>query len=165
MTVTIEAETTLPFDFDCFSLAREVIAYALAQEGFPYEAEVGLCLTDNASIQRINRKYRDLDRPTDVLSFPMLQYPSPGDFSVLAEEMEGNFNPDTEEALLGDIILSVPKVLEQANAYGHSARREYAFLIVHSVLHLLGYDHMTPEDAACMEQKQEAILTAMHIVR
>ena len=83
----------------------------------------------------------------------------------MEETLGDNFNPDTGEALLGDIIISVPKVTEQALAYGHSEKREFTFLIVHSVLHLLGYDHMIPEDAAFMEKKQESILSAMGILR
>ena len=86
-------------------------------------------------------------------------------FSVLEEEAEEDFNPDTGEAILGDIIISVEKVMEQADAYGHSVEREYAFLICHSMLHLFGYDHMTPEESKIMEEKQEAILQDMGITR
>lgn len=165
MTITIEEETQVDFDFDYRKLAEEVINFSLDYEKFPYETEVNLTLVDNDSIQEINREYREMDKPTDVLSFPMLEYPAAGDFSRIEEDLEGNFNPDTGEVLLGDIIISVPKVFEQAEAYGHTTRREYAFLIVHSVLHLLGYDHMTPADAAFMENKQKSILDAMNILR
>lgn len=165
MTITIEEETKAPFPFDYKSLAEEAILSALGHEGFPYEAEVSLTLTDNPSIQEINRSYRQIDRPTDVLSFPMISFLQPGDFTDLKEHPEVCLNPDTGEALLGDIILSVPKIIEQAEEYGHTQKREFAFLIVHSVLHLLGYDHMTPEDAAFMEYKQETILHEMKILR
>ena len=165
MTIQVEEETKARFDFDYRRLAEEVISFALEHEQFPYEAEVNLTLTDNASIQQINREFRQMDAPTDVLSFPLLLLPAAGDFSCIEDAPEDNFNPDTGEALLGDIIISVPKVTEQAFAYGHSKKREFAFLIVHSVLHLLGYDHMTPEDAAFMEKKQESILNAMGILR
>ena len=165
MTIVIEEETTVDFDFDYRSLAEEVINFALDYEAFPYEAEVNLTLVDNPSIQEINREYREIDAPTDVLSFPMIAYESAGDFSKIEEDIDGNFNPDTGEALLGDIIISVPKVFEQAENYGHTVKREYAFLIVHSVLHLLGYDHMTLEEAAFMENKQKDILNAMNILR
>ena len=84
--------------------------------------------------------YRQIDAPTDVLSFPMLSYEQAGDFSALEEDYEDNFNPDTGEIMLGDIVISVDRVREQAAAYGHSERREFAFLIVHSMLHLFGYD-------------------------
>ena len=94
----------------------------------------------------------------------MIAYEAPGDFSNI-EADEDNFNPDTGEALLGDIILCVDKVKEQAESYGHSAKREFAFLILHSMLHLFGYDHMTEEEAAVMEQKQREILEHMNILR
>lgn len=165
MTITIEEETMVEFDFEYRQLAEEVINFSLDFEKFPYEAEVNLTLVDNTSIQEINREYRNIDKPTDVLSFPLLSYESAGDFSGIEEETESNFNPDTGEVLLGDIIISVPKVLEQAESYGHSVKREFAFLIVHSVLHLLGYDHMTPAEAAFMENKQKHILESMGILR
>lgn len=165
MTVIIEEETSVPFDFDYHRLAEEVIVFSLSHENFPYEAEVSLTLTDNAAIQEINRECRNIDRPTDVLSFPMLDLTTAGDFSNMESDAEDNFNPDTGEALLGDILISVPKVMEQADAYGHTEKREFAFLIVHSVLHLLGYDHMTQEDAAFMENKQENILKELNILR
>ena len=80
-------------------------------------------------------------------------------------EPEDDFNPDTGEAILGDIVISVDKVREQAKNYGHSEEREFAFLIVHSMLHLFGFDHMTPEDAAEMEEKQKLILSDLNILR
>lgn len=165
MTITIEEEVDVTFDFEHQKLAKEVINFALDYEKFPYEAEVNLTLVDNPAIQEINKEYREIDRPTDVLSFPMIEYPAAGDFSEIENNIDGNFNPDTGEILLGDIIISVPKVFEQAENYGHTPKREYAFLIVHSVLHLLGYDHMTPEEAAFMENKQKEILNEMNILR
>jgi probable rRNA maturation factor len=132
---------------------------------FPYEAEVNLTLTDNEGIHTINKEFRQIDRPTDVLSFPMLSYETPGDFAFLDDEDCEDFNPDTGEALLGDIVISVDKVLEQAENYGHSIEREYAFLITHSMLHLFGYDHMTEEEASVMEAKQAEILNELNILR
>lgn len=164
MTVTIEEETIVEFDFAYRNLAEEVINFALDYENFPYEAEVNLTLVDNPAIQEINREYRKIDAPTDVLSFPMIFYEKAGDFSRIEEDLD-NFNPDTGEAMLGDIIISIPKVFAQAKNYGHTPKREFAFLIVHSVLHLLGYDHMTPEEAVFMENKQKDILNAMNILR
>ena len=147
MSLNLEVEVDVPFTFDYEALAGEVVAFTIDHEGFPYEAEVNLTLTDNEGIHEINRMYRQIDAPTDVLSFPMLSYGQAGDFSALEEDYEDNFNPDTGEIMLGDIVISVDRVREQAAAYGHSERREFAFLIVHSMLHLFGYDHMTPEDA------------------
>lgn len=165
MTLNFEEEVTVPFDFEYESLAREVISFTLDHENFPYESEVNLTLTDNDGIHEINKMYRQIDRPTDVLSFPMLSYEVPGDFSKLEDDYDDNFNPDTGEIMLGDIVISVDKVLEQAESYGHTPRREYAFLIVHSMLHLFGYDHMTPEEAVQMEAKQRQILEEMNITR
>ena len=164
MTVTIETEVEASFPFDHEKLARKVVAAALAHEGFPYEAEVGLLLVSPEAIQAMNREHRQIDRPTDVLSLPMAAYGSPGDFEAL--ELDGdNFNPDTGEAMLGDIVLNVEQVGEQARQYGHSEEREYAFLILHSMLHLFGYDHETEEEAAQMEKKQKEILDGMGIAR
>ena len=165
MSIQIEAEVDVPFTFEYESLANRVIEFALDHEGFPYECEVNLTLTDNDGIQEINREYREIDKPTDVLSFPMLSYEAAGDFSALEENYDDNFNPDTGEIMLGDIIISVDKVLEQAESYGHSVEREFAFLILHSMLHLFGYDHMTPEEATVMEEKQRVILDKMQIFR
>lgn len=165
MSLNLEVEVDVPFTFDYEALAGEVVAFTIYHEGFPYEAEVNLTLTDNEGIHEINRMYRQIDAPTDVLSFPMLSYEQAGDFSALEEDYEDNFNPDTGEIMLGDIVISVDRVREQAAAYGHSERREFAFLIVHSMLHLFGYDHMTPEDAAVMEPKQRQILEEMNISR
>lgn len=165
MSLNLEKEVQPSFDFDCEALAEEVISFVIEHEEFPYEAEVNLTLTDNEGIHEINRMYREIDAPTDVLSFPMLSYGQAGDFSALEEDYEDNFNPDTGEIMLGDIVISTDRVKEQAKAYGHSEKREFAFLIVHSMLHLFGYDHMTPEDAAVMEPKQKQILEEMHILR
>ncbi len=165
MTINFEKEVNTNFDFDCETLAKDVITFTIDHEDFPYEAEVNLTLVDNEEIHTINREYRNIDRPTDVLSFPMLSYEAAGDFSKLEDDYDDNFNPDTGEILLGDIVISVDKVAEQAESYGHSQKREYAFLIVHSMLHLFGYDHMTPEEAADMEAKQRQILDEMNITR
>lgn len=165
MSLCMEKEVEVPFDFEYEKLAGEVIDFALEYENFPYESEVNLTLTDNAGIHEINREYRKIDAPTDVLSFPMISYEKAGDFSKLEDDYGDNFNPDTGEIILGDIIISVDKVMEQATNYGHSPKREYAFLILHSMLHLFGYDHMTPEEAAVMEGKQNEILNEMNILR
>jgi probable rRNA maturation factor len=165
MSFYLEEECGVPFEFDYVALAEKVVSFCLEHEQFPYEAEVNLTLTDNEGIQSINSEYRQIDRPTDVLSFPMLSYEAPGNFSFLLEEQEDDFNPDTGEALLGDIVISVDKVKEQAESFGHSEEREFAFLITHSMLHLFGYDHMEPEDAGIMEEKQRQILEELQILR
>ena len=100
-----------------------------------------------------------------MLSFPMADFPAPADYSALEEPAADCFHPETGELMLGDIVISVERARDQAEAYGHSLKREYAFLIAHSMLHLLGYDHMEPEEASVMEEKQEAALTALNITR
>lgn len=165
MSFYLEEECEAAFDFSYRELAEYVVGFCLEQECFPCGAEVNLTLTDNAGIWAVNREFRQIDRPTDVLSFPMLTYERPGDFSFLAQQRGGDFNPDTGEALLGDIVISVEKVREQAQHYGHSERREFAFLIVHSMLHLFGYDHLTEPEAAVMEERQRQLLHAMNITR
>ena len=165
MSFFLEEEVEVDFTFDYKQIAEKVVNYCIEREKFPYEAEVNLTLTDNEGIHIINKEYREIDRPTDVLSFPMLSYDAPGDFSFLMEENEDDFNPDTGEAMLGDIIISVDKVKEQAREYGHSELREVAFLITHSMLHLFGYDHMEPEEAEVMERRQREILEELQITR
>ena len=165
MSFYLEEETEVKFEFNYRKLAEQIVEFCLDYAKFPYEAEVNLTLTDNAGINAINKEFREIDRPTDVLSFPMLNYETPGDFAFLDEEDSDDFNPDTGEALLGDIVISVEKVVEQAESYGHSIEREYAFLITHSMLHLFGYDHMEEDEAKVMEAKQREILTEMNILR
>ena len=164
MTITVEAETEVKFPFDYKELATRVITFTADHEQFPFEAEVNLLLVDNEAIHKINWEYRNIDRPTDVLSFPLLSYDEAGNFDGI-EASDDNFNPDTGEVMLGDIIISVDKVAEQADTYGHSEMREFAFLIVHSMLHLFGYDHMEPDEAAFMENKQKKILNELNILR
>ncbi|WP_252393418.1 rRNA maturation RNase YbeY [Hydrogenibacillus sp. N12] len=115
---------------------------ALAEEGRPASGEVSIVLTDDAEIHRLNRTFRGVDRPTDVLSFPM-------------EEPE----------LLGDIVVSIPRARAQAEEYGHSFERELFFLLVHGFYHLLGYDHETEDEARVMFAKQEALLQAFGLTR
>lgn len=164
MTINIEKEVEVSFPFDYKKLAEEVVLAALDAEDFPFEAEIGLLLVSLKGIQEINFQQRNLDKPTDVLSFPMIAYERPGDFASIERE-EDNFNPDTGEAMLGDIVLCVDKVKEQAERFGHSEMREFSFLILHSMLHLFGYDHMTKEEAGEMEEKQRKILDQMGIFR
>ena len=158
MTITIDHEAKEVLCLPTEEIIRDVVLKALEAEGCPYEAEVSVVLTDNREIQALNRQYRGIDAPTDVLSFPMLEFDTPSDFSQVEAHVEDCFNPETGELILGDIILSVDKIREQAESYGHSQERELAFLIAHSMLHLCGYDHMEDEERKEMEAKQEKIL-------
>lgn len=164
MTIDFKNEQEQYFDFDFEEIAAMVADAVLDQEHCPYEAQISLVLTDDEQIQATNREFRQIDRPTDVLSFPMVDFPSPADYSIL-EEDDSLFHPETGELLLGDIMISIPRVIAQADEYGHSTRREYAFLIAHSMLHLLGYDHMEEDERKVMEEKQKQILQQLHIER
>ncbi len=165
MTSYIENETEERFSFDVQEVTDKVMAAVLESENCPYEAQINLVITDNAGIREVNRQFRQTDRETDVLSFPNAEYPRPSDFSGLEEQSADYFDPDSGELLLGDIMISAEKVKEQARLYNHSEKREFAFLVAHSMLHLCGYDHMEKEEAAVMEQKQEEILKSLGITR
>jgi len=165
MTFYVENETDVTYDFNVEQIVKEVALEILDSEQCPYEVQINVLLTNNAGIQEFNREYRQIDRETDVLSFPNLDYEVPGDFEI-DEDMEADyFDPDTGELILGDIIISVDKVAEQSENYGHSKKREFAFLVAHSMLHLCGYDHMEPTEAVVMEEKQEAALKKLGITR
>lgn len=126
---------------------------ALEEEEIEDDAEVSVTLVDNERIRELNSEHRGIDRETDVLSFP------------LGDENGFEIDPDTNAILLGDIVISLEKAKSQAEEYGHSFRRECAFLVTHSLFHLLGYDHMTPEEEAEMFSKQERVLEKLGITR
>lgn len=164
MTITVENECGAEFAFDYEAAIVRAVQAVIREEVFPYEAEVNVMLVSLVEIQRINTEFRDLDQGTDVLSFPLLSFSEAGNFNNI--EKDGtDFNRDTNEVLLGDIILCAERVSEQARAYGHSELRELSFLIVHSMLHLFGYDHMQRPEAEAMEEKQHKILNKMGITR
>ncbi|WP_027421769.1 rRNA maturation RNase YbeY [Lachnobacterium bovis] len=165
MIFELEEMCEIPFEFDYSELAQKVINGCLEYINFPFEAEVNLTLTNNEEIHKINLEHREIDRPTDVLSFPMLDYEKPGDFSFLEEGNFDAYDYDTDAVILGDIVISYEKVLEQANEYGHSIQREFAFLICHSMLHLFGYDHMEDEERKEMERQQRIIMEKLNILR
>ena len=164
MTLYIEEEGSVVLPFDVKETAELIVETALDCEECPYEAEVNLLLTDDEAIHEMNREHRHIDRPTDVLSFPMIEYKIPGDLSGIEESADA-FDPETGELMLGDIVISKDRVFAQAEEYGHSVRREYAFLIAHSMLHLLGYDHMDEEERKVMEDRQREIMEKAGIPR
>ena len=139
---------------------RKVIRTALAEEGMDLPCEVNVSITNDAGIHEINLEMRGVDRPTDVLSFPV--------FDLLPGELpdEEEADPGTGLIPLGDMVISLERVAAQAKEYGHSNRRELAYLVVHSVLHLLGYDHLDEgEQKKQMRAREEAILAVLGIVR
>jgi probable rRNA maturation factor len=165
MSLNLEYETNKKLEVDYESIINEVVEKSLDLENCPYEVELNVILTDNEGIKEINQEYRGIDAPTDVLSFPLIDYVTPSDFSHVEEDADSYFNPETGELLLGDIIISVEKVLSQAEEYGHSPKRELAFLVAHSMMHLFGYDHMEEEERLVMEKKQEYVLSELNINR
>lgn len=165
MTSYVENESALSFDFDTKEILQRVMEEVLELENCPYEAQVNLLITDNEGIREYNRQYREIDAPTDVLSFPMLSFEAEADFSIAEEQEADCFDPESGELILGDIIISAERVKEQAEKFGHSQKREFAFLTAHSMLHLCGYDHMKEEEAEIMESKQEEVLVRLGITR
>lgn len=164
MSLYLENESDRELPFDETQIAEKVISEALDYIECPYETEVNVLLTTDEEIHEMNRMHRQIDRPTDVLSFPMVDYELPGDFSRL-EENEDYFNPESGELMLGDIVISLDKVYAQAEEYGHTPLREYAFLIAHSMLHLFGFDHMEEEERMDMERRQREIMERVNILR
>ena len=173
MTIYYENQTDYEFDFDYKKTANDVISKTLLLEHFNYEVDVSITFVDEENIREINKEFRDLDKSTDVLSFPMIEYDS--DYSRISDRKEEMYdflidridikNPDTDEIILGDIVLCIPVIIMQAQEYNHSILREYAFLIAHSMLHLLGYDHIEDDERIIMENKQNQILESLNITR
>ena len=157
-----DIQTKERFEFDLNQTAVRVCEEVLSQEAFDDRAEISLVVTDADEVHRLNLEFRGIDRTTDVLSFPGLDYEAPADFTCIDESC---INPDNDCVMLGDIVINAQKVREQAAEYGHSELREYAFLVAHSMLHLCGYDHMSPEEAQVMEEHQEKALAALGITR
>lgn len=165
MTVQLVNEVAAVFSFSEKEYIEKVIEAAVEYIDCPYETEVEVLITDNQGIHEMNLEHRGMDRPTDVLSFPMVEYRIPGKFDLIEEEQPECFHPETGELMLGDIVLSYDKIVEQAKEYGHSQIRELCFLVAHSMLHLFGFDHMEEEERKQMEQMQEDILQGLGITR
>lgn len=148
--------------FDITDKLKELITLAaktaLDYMGFDRDAEISVMFTDNEGIRVLNAQHRGIDRVTDVLSFPMLEYDDDGEMFDDPGDIE-------DELCLGDIVISLERAAEQAEEYGHSFEREVGFLTVHSMLHLLGYDHMTEEEEKEMFGFQKEILTEMGLER
>ncbi len=141
-----------PVTYKLKMLIRRAVDATLSFEGYENDCEVSVTFTDNESIHLLNEQYRGVDRPTDVLSFPLTDFSGNGEEPAI----------DAPLVSLGDIVISLEKAAEQANEFGHSFERETAFLCVHSMLHLLGYDHETSEeDEQDMRARQTAIMESM----
>ena len=149
----LENETNEEISQEQIDELNRVCCEIMKNEECNFDAEISFTFTDNEGIREINRQYRNIDKPTDVLSFPMLEF---------SEEFE------TEDGmvLLGDIVISIERAKEQAGEFGHSLRRELAFLTAHSMLHLLGYDHVDdPVGEKEMIERQNKALNTLNITR
>lgn len=165
MKIYLDNTTETEFDFDHNKVAEAVCREVLEQEKCPFDCEINITITDNADIREINKQTRDIDKETDVLSFPGLFFDAPGVFDEDMKDEADCIDPENGLTILGDIVLSADKIFAQAQEYGHSVKREYAFLIAHSMLHLCGYDHMEEDEAAVMEEKQRTVLDRLNITR
>ena len=162
----VDNEVMAEFPFDIEKLSTEVASEVLRLERCDLDVQVNLLITDDEGIREINRDSRDIDSPTDVLSFPNISFETPGDFSVCDGPQKIDIvDPDTGLIFFGDIVINENRVREQAESYGHSLKREFAFLVAHSMLHLCGYDHMEEEEERIMFEKQEKVLDNLGIVR
>lgn len=161
-----ENDIDADYGFDMIAVAKSVIEKALFLHNISDEVIVSIYMVNGEEIRSINNENRNIDSVTDVLSFPNIPFESEADMSVLDNMDEWDYyDPENNRLILGDIVLCDERILEQAKEYGHSIKREYAFLIAHSILHLLGYDHMEDEERVIMENKQREILEALNITR
>ena len=155
MTLLIDNRTNFELTDEIKETLEKVCLKSLQYEEFNEDCEISLSIVTNGEIHDINKQFRNIDSPTDVLSFPQLTFEE-------GEEADVNENG---EIVLGDIIISIDRAKEQAEEYGHSLKRELAFLSVHSMLHLMGYDHMVPEEEEDMFRRQKEILIEAGIPR
>ncbi len=166
MTFYVENETNEEFPFDIESLIKELTLTTLNKIECPFDDySLNVTFTDDETIKDVNSQFRNLDKSTDVLSFPALEFKTPGDFSLISDDDPACFDVETGELILGDIMISLEHAHKQALEYGHSYKREISFLITHSLLHLSGFDHETDDERAEMEALQEEILTELGITR
>jgi len=170
MSVIIENEIEFDFGFDIEYLVEELVSATLKNAVLlnaldNIKTEISVVISDNFGIRFFNREFRGIDKDTDVLSFPVLEFERPGDFSKIDFNDCKYFNQDTGDFILGDMIISSDKVVSQSMEYGHSIKREFSFLVVHSILHLIGYDHENERDEKIMREKQTMILDSLGITR
>ena len=146
-------------DLEIENLIEKVIQKCFEVECIsPTSLYICITLTNPENIQTLNKQYRNIDKPTDVLSFPMFEK------NELQELLKNGINANMQD-ILGDIIISIPKVKEQSVEYGHSFERELAYMLVHGFYHLMGYDHIEEEDKMQMRKKEENVLSKLNITR
>ncbi len=160
-----DVDTSGYLDFDPVPEIEKTVNACVDYLNCEYEVQVNVLITDNDTIHEMNRENRGIDCPTDVLSFPMIDWETPGKCDFSEEDEIFLCDPDSGELILGDIVISIDKVLEQASEYGHSRKRELLFLIAHSMLHLFGFDHEDDEEREEMERMQREILDSIGVTR
>ena len=166
MLYTDNRQNSIEVTDDLINIINEVCDVALKDEEVTIPYQISLLFVDNNEIREINNETRGIDKVTDVLSFPMLDYPKDKVFKDVYKNYEFDETyMDGEELVLGDIVLSLEKALEQSKEYNHSFKREASYLVVHSVLHLLGYDHMEEDEKKVMRKREEEILGELDIKR
>ena len=164
MTSCVDIDDDIDLGFDVQELTLKLLESVCESEKCPYEACINVYVTHSDNVRVYNRQYRDIDATTDVLSFPALDIIN-GDFDGVEDDLSANFDPESGELILGDIVINADRAYSQAEEYGHSVKREFAFLTAHSLYHLCGYDHETEEQARTMEEKQEETLVNLGITR
>ena len=166
MLYTDNRQNKIEVNEEIINIINEVCEKALKAEEVNIPYQISLLFVDNEEIKDINRETRGIDKATDVLSFPMLDYPKNNVFKEVYKETKFNeIYLDGEELVLGDMVLSLERAKEQSIEYNHSFNREVCYLVVHSILHLLGYDHMEDEEKKRMRKREEEILGDLNITR
>lgn len=156
------------FDFDEYKVSRKIIEEVLRVEKINTSISVNISIVGDRKIRSLNKNSRSIDKVTDVLSFPNISFKKPSDIKSIAKskkEQSLSFDYETNSYFLGDIVICNNKVIEQSKKYNHSVKREYSFLLAHSMLHLLGYDHMVIKDENTMIEKQNKVLNNLKIFR
>ncbi len=153
-------------DFDIFEnyqgAIEDVVKACIKEENYPQNVEISISLVDNEQIRKLNSEFRNIDKHTDVLSFPMINFKE--NCSLDDIDIKDCINIDTKEIVLGDIIISVEQAKKQAEEFNHSLKREIAFLTAHSMFHLMGYDHMQTQEEKIMIEKQKKVLSKLKII-
>lgn len=160
MIIIENEQEEIAVDDNIINIIKKTIELCIKSENLDKDYEISVIIVDDEEIRSINKEHRDIDRATDVLSFPMVEF---SNGQLISDE--GDYNIDLDELMLGDIIISAETAKRQAEEYGHSFEREMAFLTAHSCFHLLGYDHMEQDEEKIMISKQESILTEMGLTR
>lgn len=166
MLYTDNRQNKIEVNDELINIINEVCEQSLKAEEMNVPYQISLLFVDNEEIREINRETRGIDKATDVLSFPMLEYPKDKVFKEVYKDTKFNeIYLDGDELVLGDMVLSLERAKEQSIEYNHSFNREVCYLVVHSILHLLGYDHMEDEEKKVMRKREEEILGKLNITR